>query len=336
MKRVTILDVAREAGVSRQTVSRAINNLGDVSPTTKARVLTAVKELGYQPNRLARSMVTRKTHTLGLVIADITNPFFPEVARGVQDVAKAHDYNVFLSNTDDDPAVELSALKLMANQAVDGVILFSHAAREKDVLTWADQFHPVVMINREMRHNNIDCIMVDNEAGAMLAIDHLYNLGHKKIGMLGRQTARESKELRRQGYTSGMAKNNLPVNSAWFARVEPTLDGGYHGACELLKAHPDLTALFCYNDLIAVGAIRAANEMGLQVPKDFSIVGFDDIRLASMISPALTTISFDKYELGRLAATRFFTRLADPNSKIAAPHIPIKINIRASTAHAPL
>jgi LacI family transcriptional regulator len=165
MKRVTIIDVARAAGVSRQTVSRAMNDKGEISPETRDRVLKAVEELGYRPNRLAQGMVTQRTKTVGLVMADITNLFFPEVARGVQDVCRQHDYNVLMCNTDDDPQEEMKTLNSLMAQRVDGIIMISSSADATALESFMETFSPLVILNRMLDHPNVSSIMVDNVYG---------------------------------------------------------------------------------------------------------------------------------------------------------------------------
>ncbi|MCK4316261.1 MAG: LacI family DNA-binding transcriptional regulator, partial [Anaerolineae bacterium] len=170
---MTMRDVARKAGVSIKTVSRVVNNQGEISEATRQRVLAIIDELGYRPNRIARAMVTQRTHTIGLVIPDITNPFFSEMTRGVQGLAQVRDYNIFLCSSDEDPQEALQALHSLAAQGVDGIILFAYRASDDDLKAFADNYRPIVFINRSFEHPNVSLIMVDNYRGARLAVDYL-------------------------------------------------------------------------------------------------------------------------------------------------------------------
>ncbi len=304
MKRITIEDVAKAAGVSRQTVSRAMNDKAEISPVTKARVLEAIEELGYTPNRMAQAMVTRSSYTIGLIIGDITNPFFAEVARGVQDLAQVHDYDVIIHNTDDDPEGELRALRSLTAQSVDGIIGFLYNISKVHLLAFADPQRPLVMINRAFEHPDIDTLIVDNEYGSRLAVEHLLAQGHSTIGMLTHINHRLDRVQRVQGYRDALVSANVPLREEWIERGHPTLEGGYQAATRLLTAIPSVTALFAYNDLMALGAIRAARDLGRAVPGDLSVIGYDDIAFAELTNPALTSIRVNKYEIGMQATRR--------------------------------
>lgn len=307
MKRITIEDVAKAAGVSRQTVSRAMNGKNEISPDTKARVMQAIEELGYTPNRMAQGMVTRSTHTVGLVIGDITNPFFAEVARGVQDLAQSHDYDVIIHNTDDDPQGELRALRSLTAQSVDGIIGFLYNISSEDLAAFADPNRPLVMLNRAIDHPNISTLIVDNRYGSRLAVEYLLKQNHTKIGMLTHISHQLEHVRRVQGYQEALDDAGIHHEGKWIARGHPTLAGGYQATKELLRAYPTLTALFAYNDLMALGAVRATHELGRHIPYELSIVGYDDIAFAELTNPALTTVRVHKYELGRQAMRRFLS-----------------------------
>ena len=319
-KRATIKDVAAQAGVSYQTVSRVINNKGETSPDTKKRVLEAAKALNYRPSRVAQSMVTQRTNTVGLIISDITNPFFPEVARAVQDVARSNDYNVFLCNTDDDPAEDLQALHSLATQAVDGIILFGYYLGNDQLKSFADHYRPVVLINHFFEHPNVSQIIVDNYRGAKLAVAHLIEQGHTSIGMLvGPETLLSKNARRIIGFRDVLKERGLPMVEDWIvsgpSSTPPDMASGYESAFKLLSQHPQITALFAYNDLLAVGAIRAANDLGRKVPDDCAIVGFDNIHLASMVTPSLTSVHVDKYALGQMAMSRLLAMINSPDKQ---------------------
>ena len=316
-KRATIKDVAAHAGVSYQTVSRVINDKGEFSPETEKRVLAAIKALNYRPSRMARGLVTQRTHTIGLIISDITNPFFAEVARGVQDMARSRDYNVFLCNADDDPVEDLRALHSLAAQPVDGIILFGYYLSDDELNDFAGTYRPIVLINRSFEHPHVSQIIVNNYAGAELAVAHLVERGHTKIGMLVGVEAAHNPVRRVSGFCDSLAAHGLPVKNEWIVSGPATLSSGYDCTRQLLTQSPEITAIFTYNDLMALGAIRACKNIGRNVPNDCAIVGFDNIQLVCMVTPSLTSIHVDKYAMGHAAATRVLELIHQPDKKFS-------------------
>jgi LacI family transcriptional regulator len=320
-------DVAQKAGVSIKTVSRVVNNQGEISEATRQQVLAVIDELGYRPSRLARALVTRQTHTVGLLVSDITNPFFPKVARGIMDVAHEKGYNAFLGNTDGNSAQELSLLESLADHGVDGIILYPTYNSDKNLNVFVKHYRPVVIINHHFDHSNVSEVIVDNRQGAKLAVDHLVGKGHSAIAMLTGVRDPSLDNVRRiQGFRDALEANNLPVNEAWLIPSEvPTYDCGYDGTKRVLTERPQVTAIFAYNDLLALGALQACQELGRRVPHDMAIIGFDDIVWATQSTPSLTTIRTDKYELGRQATNRLFDMLEHPD--ITYPPISIGVDL---------
>ena len=300
-RRITIEDVAKAAGVSRQTVSRAINQKEEISPATYERVMKAVESLGYRPSWVARGLATQRTNSVGLVVPDIANPFFPEIARGVQDVARAQEYNVFLCNTDESPEQELQVLYSLAAQPVDGILLFGSRASDEDLAGFVAHYQPLVILNCVLDLQGVSSVLVDNFAGADLAVEHLVSRGHTAIGMLAGPVSSPSGAQRAQGFREAMIRRGLSIPPDWIVPCQPTLEGGYNTAGRMLETFSSLSAFFAYNDLVALGALNRCADMGRPVPDSCAVVGFDDIRLASMVRPSLTTIHVDKNELGRKA-----------------------------------
>lgn len=331
MKRATIEDVARAAGVSRQTVSRAINNKGEISPATRSRVLAAVEAMSYRPNRLAQGMVTQRTQTIGLVVGDITNPFFPEVARGVQDFAKQHEYSVVVGNTDENAAGEIQILHSFAAHLVDGIVLFAYNLNESELRQFANQFHPIVLVNRQFQHPNISSLMVRNEEAARQVANFLVEQGHTAIGMIAHKSTRVTEFRRVAGFQQGLLAHGLSGAANQLVLNASTLEGGYQAAQELLTRWPTITAIFAYNDVMALGAVRACRDLGRRVPEDCSIIGFDDISLAAMTTPALSTVAVDKYAIGYLAAERLFAMLDKPQQQFEPIYLDTSLVIREST-----
>jgi LacI family transcriptional regulator len=287
--RVTMADVAREAGVSSMTVSRAINNKGDISEVTRERVLEVVERLGYRPSGIARGLATQRTGTLGLVVPDVANPFFSDVARGVEHVAQAKGYNVFLCNTEEDPRREVAVLGSLEEKRVDGLVLCSSRLDEEELCEVVARHPAVVLVNRRLEGNRMRSVLIDDRAGGLLACQLLLEAGHRAIGYLAGPPISHSGRQRAEGYRAALAAAGVPYNPAWVRPCSPTVEGGQQRTRELLQANPELTALFCYNDLVAVGALQACGELGRQVPGDLAVVGFDDIPLSALVTPPLTT-----------------------------------------------
>ncbi len=331
MKRITINEVADEAGVSRQTVSRAINDKAEISPETRERVLTAVEKLGYRPNRLAQGMVTQRTRTVGLEVPNITNPVFAEIVRGAQDVAIENKYHLLLANSADDPVLALDALATLIAQGVDAVIGLLAAVLDKETLAFADTFRPLILINRHLEHPNISSVNIDIERGATLAVTHFIEQGHRAIGMLANSDAPPESIRRVRGYQAVLQQAGLPNPDGWIAHARPSLDGGYAAATELLTTHPDITAIFAYNDLMATGALRACHDLGRAVPNECAIIGFDDIPLASVVTPTLSTVSYDKHALGQQAMRRALAMIEDRTTPFPPLELPLRLVLRESS-----
>ncbi len=329
-KRVTIKDVAQAAGVSRQTVSRAINNRNEISPETRARVLQIAKEMGYRPSSIARSLATRRTSTLGLVIPDVANPFFSEVVRGAEHEAYAKDYNVFLCNTNEDPGREQAILQSLEGQRVDGVLLCSSRLEEQELREALTHQSAVVLFNRSLQGSQIGTILIDDALGGEVATRHLLQTGHRNVGFLAGPAASHSGRLRTKGYLRAMDEANIADSSAWVRTCAPTVAGGREATLALLTQIPDLTALFCYNDLVAVGALKACAELECTIPDDIAIIGFDDIPLAGLVTPTLTTCHVPRYDLGRQAMRLLLEHIHGCEEECRAILVEPKLVIRAS------
>ncbi|MFC1975573.1 LacI family DNA-binding transcriptional regulator [Chloroflexota bacterium] len=310
-KKITIEDVAQAAGVSRQTVSRAINDLGEISLQTRARVLRIAEEMGYRPSSIARGLATQRTHTLGLIVPDNANPFFSEIARGVEQVAYAEGYNVFLCNTEEDPQRELTVLYSLEEKRVDGIILCSSRLDDVELKTVIVRHSAAVLVNRRLESGGVRTVLVDDQAGSQEAVQHLLHSGHRAIGFLAGPPTSHSGRQRAEGYRAVLTAAGLSYHPNWTCSCLPTVQGGQESARELLTTHPELTALFCYNDLIAVGALQACANLGRRVPDDVAVAGFDDIALAALVTPSLTTCRVPRYELGMQAMRLLLAQVGD-------------------------
>jgi LacI family transcriptional regulator len=311
-KKVTVADIARKADVSIMTVSRVINHKGDVSPSTRRRVQQIVNRMHYRPSSIARSLVTNHSGTIGVVIPDVSNPFFADVALGAEHVAGAEGYNIYLCNTEEDPQRELAVVSSLEEKRVDGMVLFSRL--ESRQLAGVIERHPaVVLINRQMpkksRASTLGAVRLDDVLGGRLAVRHLLERGHRAIGFLAGPPTSHSGRNRAKGYRDTLAEAGLPANPAWECPCPPTVEGGQAATRALLLSRPELTALFCFNDLVAVGALHACAELGRRVPRDLAIVGYDDIPLAALVTPSLTTCRAPRYELGAEAVRMLLNRI---------------------------
>jgi len=292
--KATILDVAKLANVSKATVSRVINNNSSVNDEIKARVLHAIDELGYRPSALARHLASNTSNMIGLILPDITNPFFPVLARGIEDVAHRLGYTLFLCNTDNDPAIEQEYIHKMVQQQVAGIVLISSSFGEDQIQQLVSLKVPFVLSDRWFPDVPFDAVAIDNYKAACEVIDYFIRQGHERICHLAGPTSIQSAEKRKQGYLDTINEANLkPIIShgpftyeSGFQRMASILDEGLP------------SAVFAANDLIALGAINAIRSRGLRVPEDIAVIGCDDIAFAQMCNPMLSTIAVPVYQIG--------------------------------------
>ena len=328
---MTINDVAKLAGVSYQTVSRVINNKPYVNVATRQRVQEVIDETGYRPSPIARSLATARTATIGLVVPDISNPYFSAIARGVEQVAYAHDYSVLLCNTGEDALRELEVLHILDERYVDGVIVCG--LRHEDALLQKalTRFRAAVLVNRRFADETIPAIMVDDVLGGYIATQHLLQIGHTAVGFVAGPINSYSGVKRLQGYQQALAEANIVCQTGWVQHCLPTVTGGEAAANSLLIDHPELTALFCYNDLVAVGVLRHCAVQGRRVPEDLAIVGYDNIMLATLVSPSLTTCHVPREDMGSQAVSMLLSCINDEAERCDEIVVMPELIIRAST-----
>jgi len=307
---ITISDVAREAGVSTQTVSRVLNNKGEISPTTRRLVSEVIQRLGYRPNAVARSLVTRRTLSLGLVVPDIANPFFPEIARGAEDVALAAGYSVFLCNTIEQAEREVAVLRLLEEKRVDGVVVCSARLPDEQLVPMLKRQHAVVLVNRTVPNETAGTVRVDDASGSRQAVGHLLAGHRRRLAMLAGPENSHSGRERVHGFRNAVGDAGGLHDPSSIVSCPPYLEGGYQAATSLLSANRGIDGLVCYNDLVAIGALQACHDLGVRVPDDVAIVGCDDILLARLVTPSLTTMRVSKYEIGASAVRMLLGRIA--------------------------
>nr|CEL22395.1 Ribose operon repressor [Kibdelosporangium sp. MJ126-NF4]CTQ89250.1 Ribose operon repressor [Kibdelosporangium sp. MJ126-NF4] len=293
-KRITIRDVAKSAGVSYQTVSRALNDKTEIDTATKQRVLDTAKQLGYRPSRFARGLVRQDSTSVGLVIPNLLNPYFTEVAAGALEAARRRDWHVVVYDTADDEDQELSTLAMLGSQ-VDAVV--GYFAQPDEVIDHHTGGMPVVQIGRQGVGSRFGEIRVDGEDGVRAAIAHLAGSGRRHIGMLDHDHHHEA-SVRYTWYREAMREHGLPT---YVGQATQSIEGGQRAMAAMLDKHPDLDAIFTYNDVIAIGAMFQARLLGRRVPSDFAVVGFDGLAIGSMVEPPLSSVRIDTREVGATA-----------------------------------
>ncbi len=328
----TLRDVAREAGVSIRTVSRVVNNKEEIADETRQRVLTVIDRLGYRPNTLARSLVSGKTRSIAVVIPQITDPFYPEFVQGVESVARQQEYHVFLCNTDEDPAQEYRTLEALASKQVDGIILCG-TRLNREQLCQANALHKLILITSKAPAD-LATVNVQEELGYAALTEHLLQLGHRRIGHIA--WLLHGTNARLDGYRNALQERGIQPRPAHVeALKQATIDDGRAAAHRLLDRVPALTAITCYNDLVAVGTLQACADRNLAVPTDVAVVGFDDILLAALVEPALTTMHVDRFKLGEMATEQLLLQLqtTDETPTPSPPHLvelPTRLVIRTT------
>ena len=307
----TIRDVAKQAGVAPITVSRVINNSGYVNEKTRARVEAAIADLGYVPNVLARSLRSRRTDTLGLILTDISNPFWTTVARGVEDAASDAGFNVILCNTDESEVEQDKYLHVLVQKQVDGVLLVPARSAVEPIKFIQSQNTSVVVLDRRIPNSQTDAVRCDSEGGAYQLTCLLLSLGHRRIAMLSGPRGVSTSEDRVTGYRRALAEAGVEVDAAQVCYGEFSLESGYDMTVQVLARTPRPSALFAGNNFIAIGALRALRDAGLRVPEDLALVGFDDLPTDLVVDPFITVAAQPAYEMGRQATELLLARLSE-------------------------
>lgn len=323
----TLRDVAREAGVSIRTVSRVVNDKAEIAESTKQRVLAAIEKLDYRPNVLARGLVSGRTSTVAVVIPQISDPFFPEFLQGVESVARTEGYSVFLCNTDEDAELELQSIEVLAAKQVDGMILCGTYLNTEQLQEVSQRYNVALVTSRTPKAAAV--VSIPGTRGLAQMTTHLINLGHRRIGYLGKRGA--DSEERYDGYLSAINRHHLSVDEnrvCLLPRVR--IEAARVAARELLRRAPELTAIACYNDLVAIGVLQGCRDAGRSVPHDVAVVGFDDIPLASLVTPALTTMRVPRHSLGE-EVMQLLLKVIDAGGQYAERReTPIELIVRHS------
>ncbi|MDI1463132.1 LacI family DNA-binding transcriptional regulator [Catellatospora sp. KI3] len=326
----TIYDVAKQAGVSAATVSRVVNGRASVDTALAARVQQAMRELDYRPNALARNLRRRQTSIWAVVISDIGNPFFTSMVRGIEDVAQGAGYSVVLCNSDEDAAKEARYVAAALEEQMAGVII-SSAGRAANVNRLIEAGTPVVAIDREVRGAAVDTVLVDNEHGAELAVEHLIEAGYERIACIGGPRRLPTAQQRLRGYQRALRAHRRPADDELVRHGDYRQEGGYQAMAALLDEGERPDAIFAANNLMTIGALECLADRGISVPDRMGVVGFDDIPWAHLVRPSLTTVAQPTYELGRTAALLLAERIAEPSRPPSTVTLRTELKVRASS-----
>ena len=333
-KRSTIRDVARSAQVSHQTVSRVINGEDCITPRTRARVEHAIAALGFRPSHIARSLVSRSTKTIGLVIGDVASPFFPDVVRGAEDLLSEAGYCVILSSSRREPERELRNVTHLLERSTDGLIL---GAPQSDPANLADLAErtgvPMVLLNRDVRGRHVDSVWIDWQSATAEVVAYLASLGHRRMGLVV-PTRDEARYANREDwYRPALRRAGLLPAPSLIFRQSLSIDGGYQAGLAMLARNDRPTAVICHSDAMAIGLLQACTERGVAVPRELSVIGWDDVAYARLVTPPLTTVRIPRYELGQAAALTLLDLIAGrPSARTAA--LPLEL-IRRHSASPP-
>lgn len=327
----TIKEVAARAGVSSATVSYVINDTRYVSPAVKQRVHEAMEELGYRPNVLARSLRQGKTKTLGLILPDSANPFYAELGHALENSAFHKNNNIILCNTDSSVERERLYFDLLVGKQVDGIILDSEEKDPHLVKRRLPEDYPIVLVDRDFSENIFDTVLTDNFVGGYLAARHLIELGHKRIACVSGPATFYGAMNRLYGYEQALAEFGITYDKDLIECGDFTVGSGHLAAHRLLKLPEPPTAVFMCNDMMAIGFVRSAIEMGRKIPEDISIVGFDNIELCNYLYPTLTSIAQSKEEIAEKSIQLLLDRIEDPKLPPRLVLISPKLILREST-----
>lgn len=298
----SIKDVAREAGVSIATVSRVLNDIDVVNEETKKKVKEAIEKLGYRPNIVARSLKTQKSSTIGIIIPDISNQFYPEIVRGCEDVANIYNYNIMLCNTDLDVEKEMEALRILKEKMIDGVIYMSNSMQQETINLIKELQLPTVLVETTDVEGLFPSVTIDNVMAAADAVKYLINKGNKNIAYIGTNVEKVNALSKRYtGYNKALEEENIALDKELISFGGVKAKDGYEAINTILDKNKEVDAVFCASDEIAMGVINALRDKSIKVPQEVDVMGFDDIYSASVFYPKLTTVAQPMYDMGSVS-----------------------------------
>ena len=336
IRRVTIQDIADKVGVNKSTVSRALSGSPQVSEEMRARIIQSAKEMNYVPNEVARSLYRGTTNSVGLLVLDIMNPFFAEFARGAENYLLNHGYSLVLCNSDGKLERERLQLNLLREMRVSGLILTVLNPNASHFNELVNERYPMIMLDKYEGSEEVSYVTVDGVVGGRMATEYLLKIGHRRIGHIAGPQRMSAHEYRSKGYLEALMAYEVPADPDLIIDTdESTSDEGYRVMKKFLQMPKDKqpTAIFAFNDIVAMGAYRAIIEAGYEVPRDYSLIGYDNIELASLLSVPLTTIEQPTYDQGKLAAMMLLEIMENPkHAKAKAVVLQPKLVIRETTA----
>nr|WP_303047246.1 substrate-binding domain-containing protein [Paenibacillus odorifer] len=331
----TIKDVAQKANVSIATVSRVLNNLSGYSDKTKQKVNEAIKEIGYQPNAIARGLINKRTQTIGVMFPSVSGAFSSDLLKGIEELANDRNYSVMVCNTDQDGKRTLKYLQLLREKQVDGIIFSSEVLKKEYYDVLETMRIPVVLVSSQTEFAKVPYVKVDDYRAAFDAILYLISKGHRKIAMIsGNPSDLIAGSPRAEGYKHALEANGIPFDSRYLAYGDFLYESGSIAMETLLEQAPDVTAVFAASDEMAIGALSTVIKNGLSVPEDISIMGYDDLGLAKMVIPPLTTVRQPLYDIGKIAVEKLIQMIEtgeSVNSQIVDHTIVERQTVRSLT-----
>ncbi len=328
----TIRDVAKKAGVSVATVSYVANGTRNVAPKTEERVRRAMAELDYHPNAAAQSLRTRSTHVVGLVISDISNPFFATLVRGAEDCARQNGYSILICNTSEKMEDELVYLQLLSRRRIDGMLLASTGKNDEMIRRLIERGMHIVFIDRKIDGVAAPAVLSENEEGAYQATSHLISLGHTRIGIVVGLPGVSTTTERLRGYEHALSDSGIPLDKALITYGGSQIKGAEDACKELFDLSDPPSAIFAGNNLMTIGVMKQLRELGISCPKDVSVVGFDDFEWASCFEPTLTMVAQDPYRIGFTAVEQLFKALSGKRLHAIETRIPTHLMVRGSSS----
>lgn len=297
-KYVTIKDIAKEAGVSVNTVSRALNNKPDINKETKKKILKIAKKLGYVKNVTASALRNKSTKIIGVILADSSNPFYAEVLKGIEIASRKYGYQIILMNTERIYENEAIAIETLLQRRVDGLLIAPVQDKNEDINNLRKMNVPFVIIGRHFEDLEVDEIFSDEEKGGYIATKYLLEIGKKRPIMINGALFKSPARMRYEGFKLALEEKNIPVKKENIFISDIDIEGGYKTIKSVLRKKINFDSIFCYNDLVAIGVMKGLKEAGLKIPEDVAVVGYDDIYFSSFVCPALTTVKIKKFDLG--------------------------------------
>jgi len=332
MPHITLRDIAKQAGVSTTTVSRALNNKDDINPSTKKRILKIVKQMGYTPNALARGLKIKKTGTIGVVIADISDPFFAPIVKGIEKIARKEGYHLILCDTDEDYQIEREALRTLIEKRVDGFLITPAQTNFEDIIELKKRRLPFVLLGRHFNFELLetDYVATDDIKGAFWATSYLIKKGHRRILFINGPSYISSAKERLAGYKRALLEAGVEINESLIREGGIKMEDGYRIMKEELERGFCFTAVFAYSDFVALGVMKALKEAHLKIPRDVAVVGYDDVDVDSFLEVPLTTVRIPKYQLGMEGFKLLKKKMTGENDFPQRVILPTELVIRKS------